>query len=239
MLREATHVQFIDDRLRGIDIGRLVITPIEFIVQDQTASRGLATAPGNAPGIATGQRLGVGVQEIRLGIKAVHLRFRIGDTIHAVGIGEARIESLEESVPDLTRAMEARIEGKFDPRLLGARGEDYQRHRGGITTCNSKIYTIAPHGRPEWQWMSRVQFDLDGVRHAQRLGFHDPSLICMLFASPASVPQPPAIAAAGSRYTSLKRMLCELRTAGCGYAWQSSDPRWCVPPAPCRGFAAS
>jgi hypothetical protein len=123
MLREATHVQFIDDRIRRTDEGRLIITPIEFVLEDQAAARALATPRGNAPGIATGQRLGIWVQEIRSGIEAVHMRFRIGDPIHAVGVGDARIEPPEESVPDLTGAMKARIEGKFDARLLFTGGK--------------------------------------------------------------------------------------------------------------------
>jgi hypothetical protein len=64
--------------------------------------------------------------------------------------------------------MEAGIEGKGDGRLLGAGGEDAQRHRGGIPTGNSKVDAPIPPGRPQRQWMASVQFDLSGASHEQR-----------------------------------------------------------------------
>jgi hypothetical protein len=93
-------------------------------LNDHAAAWALAAARGNAPVIATRQRLGVGVQELRSRIEAVHVRFRIGDPIHAISIIDARIEPLQESVPDLARAMEAGVEGKLQDRLLLTRDED-------------------------------------------------------------------------------------------------------------------
>ena len=113
MLGEAAHVQFIDDRLDGTDAGRLVVAPVEGVVDDQAASGAAPAARGNAPACATRQRLGVRIQELLPGIEALQVRCRIGDPIHTVRILDAGFEPLQEGVPDLTRPMEAAVEGNF------------------------------------------------------------------------------------------------------------------------------
>src|SRR5262249_8271457 len=166
------HVQFIDDRLDGTDAGRLVVAPVECVVDDQAASGAAPAARGNAPAGATRQRLGVGIQELPPGIEALQVRGRVGDPIHAVRILDAGSEPLQEGVPDLTRPMEAAVEGKLHDGILLARDEDQERNGGGIAARHGEVDPVRPYRRPQGHRTSPAEFDVGGETPAQAMWIH-------------------------------------------------------------------
>ncbi len=145
MLGEAAHMRLINDAVHQRDIERLIVSPIEGTLHQQTVTVGPRARFVFAPGAAIGERVRIGIEQHVRGMVTIHLRIGIGLHVEAVTVLAAGVQSFDEHVPHLAGSVGQRIERELNVRVGCSRLEEHQRARGGMLGKNRKVHTAAAH----------------------------------------------------------------------------------------------
>ena len=109
-----------------------------------------------------------GLEDNRKEIKAVDERVFVRYALHPVGIVDARIETVQEGVPDVAGPVKAGIEGEFDQRLVFVAKKEYQSHGCSVLREDAEIDAAAQYGRAEGQRGAASELE-PACHHRQQL----------------------------------------------------------------------
>ncbi len=144
--RKTADVRFVNDAVHQGKVERLIVSPIEIVVHHHSVA--IRSFPGRilSPCSAVGEHTRIGTEQHVRGVKAMHVGIGIGLHVEAETILQAGVEPFHEGVPHLSGAVGARIEGKLDKRLLGARLEKNQRARRRVLGEDGEVDALASQG---------------------------------------------------------------------------------------------
>ena len=160
--REPAHVHLVDHRVGERDVERVLVAPVELLVDDARAQALEASLRGVdlAPDVEAGHRLPVRVDEELRAVEAEHVRRGVRLRRRPEGVLDARVDAFDEDVPDVAGLVVARVERQLEHRLALAGGEEDERDRRRVAREDREVHAVAPHGRPVRQGVAAAHREL-------------------------------------------------------------------------------
>src|SRR5580704_365686 len=146
MAGEAAHVQFINHTIDQWNIQRLVVRPVELVLDQQVVAirpvAGLVLAP-RAP---IRERMPIRIEQNLLWVEAIDSRIRIRLHVESVPVLRVEIDTFDEDVPYIASAVRMGVERKLDIGILCSRVKQHQRAGCSVAREDGKVDPLAADG---------------------------------------------------------------------------------------------
>ncbi len=161
--REPAHVHLVDDRVGERDVERVLVAPVELLVDDARAQAARGVPSRRRPSPQTSRpATAFPYGSMRSFVRSKRSTSRRGVRLRRrpEGVLDARVDALDEHVPDVAGLVVARVERQLEHRLALAGDEEDERDRRRVAREDREVDAVAPHGRPVRQGVAAAHREL-------------------------------------------------------------------------------